>query len=71
MINLVKVKKRTNESPEQLMRRFRKSVTKSRIMSEVRRRRWHVSRSELRRIKRKKAIRRIQRRQNRYGLNGR
>jgi small subunit ribosomal protein S21 len=62
---LVKVKKRPNESPEQLLRRFRKSVAKSRIMSDYRRKRWHVSKSELRRIKKKKAIRRMKRRQSR------
>jgi small subunit ribosomal protein S21 len=31
-------------------------------MSEVRRRRWFISKSELRRIKEKKAIRRLKRR---------
>ncbi len=45
------------------MRRFRKDVTKAQIMSEVRRRRWFVSKSELRRIKRKKATRRSNRRE--------
>jgi small subunit ribosomal protein S21 len=44
------------------MRRFRKDVTKAKIMSEVRRRRWFISKSELRRIKRKKAARRSNRR---------
>lgn len=68
---MVKVEKRPNESPEQLLKRFRKQVAKSKIMSEVRRRRWHVSKSEVRRIKKKKAIRRIRRRQNRYGNNHR
>jgi small subunit ribosomal protein S21 len=61
---LIKVKRRPNESDEQLLRRFRKQVTKSRVMSEVRRRRWHISKSEVRRIKKKKAIRRIRRRQH-------
>ncbi|UCC53316.1 MAG: 30S ribosomal protein S21 [Anaerolineaceae bacterium] len=64
---MVKVKRRPNESPEQLLKRFRKSVAKSRIMSDVRRKRWHISKSELRRIKRKKAIRRMQRRRRRLG----
>jgi len=36
-------------------------------MSEVRRRRWFVSKSELRRIKEKKAIRRLKRRSGRTG----
>ncbi len=63
---LIKVKKRHNESSEQLIRRFRKEVTKAKVMSEVRRRRWFVSKSELRRIKEKKAIRRMKRRQQRF-----
>jgi small subunit ribosomal protein S21 len=59
-----------NESDESLLRRFRKKVAKSGIMSTVRRKRWHISKSELRRIQKKKAIRRMRRRQNtrrRYG----
>ncbi len=64
------VKKMPNESDESLLRRFRKKVAKAGVMSTVRRKRWHVSKSELRRIQKKKAIRRIRRRQNtraRYG----
>lgn len=53
---------RPNESQEQLLRRFRKKVAKSGILSTVRRKRWFVSKSELRRIQKKKAIRRIKRR---------
>ena len=60
---MVKVERRQNESDEQLLRRFRKKVAKSRIMSEVRRKRWHIPKSELQRIKEKKAIRRHRRRQ--------
>ncbi len=62
---MVKVKRRANESDEQLLRRFRKQVAKSRIMSEVRRKRWHMSRSEVRRLKKEKAIRRLRRRKRR------
>jgi small subunit ribosomal protein S21 len=54
---------RPNESQDQLLKRFRKKVAKSGILSTVRRKRWFVSRSELRRIQRKKAIRRLKRRQ--------
>jgi len=54
---------RPNESQEQLLKRFRKSVAKSGVLSTVRRKRWHVSKSELRRIQKKKAIRRSRRRQ--------
>lgn len=57
------VKLRPNESQEQLLKRFRKKVTKDEVMSTVRRKRWHVSKSELRRIEKKKAIRRARRRQ--------
>jgi len=51
------------ESQEQLLKRFRKSVAKSGVLSTVRRKRWHVSKSELRRIQKKKAIRRARRKQ--------
>ncbi len=54
---------RPNESQDQLVKRFRKKVSKSGILSTVRRKRWFVSKSELRRIQRKKAIRRLRRRQ--------
>ena len=54
---------RPNESQEQLLKRFRKKVAKSGIMSTVRRKRWFVSKSELRRINKKKAVRRLKRRQ--------
>ncbi|MEJ2267075.1 MAG: 30S ribosomal protein S21 [Anaerolineales bacterium] len=53
---------RPNESQDQLLRRFRKKVAKSGILSTVRRKRWFVSKSELRRIQKKKAIRRHKRR---------
>ncbi|MFQ3565766.1 MAG: 30S ribosomal protein S21 [Aggregatilineales bacterium] len=51
------------ESQESLLRRFRKRVTNSGVLSTVRRKRWHISKSELRRIEKKKAIRRSRRRQ--------
>ncbi|MGQ9909347.1 MAG: 30S ribosomal protein S21 [Candidatus Flexifilum sp.] len=52
-----------NESQESLLRRFRKRVTNSGVLSTVRRKRWYISKSELRRIEKKKAIRRSRRRQ--------
>ncbi|MBE9523472.1 MAG: 30S ribosomal protein S21 [Chloroflexi bacterium] len=58
---LTTVDLRSNESQEQLLRRFRKKVAKSGVLSAVRRKRWFVSKSELRRIQRKKAIRRRKR----------
>jgi len=60
---LASVNLRPNETQEQLLKRFRKKVAKSGILSTVRRKRWFVSKSELRRIQRKKSIRRIKRRQ--------
>jgi small subunit ribosomal protein S21 len=44
------------------MKRFRTAVTKSGVLITVRQKRWHISKSELRRIQRKKALRRIRRR---------
>ena len=60
---MASVKLKPNESQEQLLRRFRKRVTTAGILSTVRRKRWHISKSELRRIEKKKAIRRSRRRQ--------
>jgi small subunit ribosomal protein S21 len=54
---------RPNESQDQLLKRFRKKVVKSGVLSTVRRKRWFISKSELRRIEKKKAIRRLKRRQ--------
>lgn len=62
MSNVTTVTLRPNESQDQLLKRFRKKVAKSGILSTVRRKRWFVSKSELRRIQKKKAIRRGRRR---------
>jgi len=59
----VTVELRPGESQESLLRRFRKQVTDGRVLSEVRRRRWFVSKSEQRRIAKRKGIRRAKRRQ--------
>ena len=53
---------RGGESQDSLLKRFRKKVVKSGVLSTVRRKRWFVSKSELRRIQKKKAIRRSRRR---------
>ncbi len=58
------------ESQEQLFRRFRKVVAKSGVLSTVRRKRWHISKSELRRIEKKKAIRRSRRRMSKLVHQG-
>ncbi len=55
---------RPNETQEQLFRRFKKSVVKSRVLTDVRRKRWYVSKSELDRIEKKKAVRRQRKIQN-------
>lgn len=63
---MTRVNLRPGESQEQLLKRFRKEVSKSGVLSTVRRKRWHVSKSELRRIQKKKALRRIRRRQSKF-----
>ena len=60
---MASVKLKPGESQDGLLRRFRKRVTNAGILSTVRRKRWHISKSELRRIEKKKAIRRARRRQ--------
>lgn len=54
---------RPNESQDMLLKRFRKKVVKSGVLSTVRRKRWFISKSEQRRVEKKKSIRRIKRRQ--------
>jgi small subunit ribosomal protein S21 len=61
---MVTVELRSNESQQSLLKRFRRKVTKSGVISSVRKKRWYVSKSEIRRIERKKAIRRQKRRQS-------
>lgn len=63
---MAKVTIRENESQQQLFRRFRKAVTSSGVLSTIRKKRWFVSKAEQRRISKKKAIRRHQRRQMQY-----
>ena len=65
---MANVTMKPNESQESLLRRFRKKVTNSGVLSTVRRKRWHISKSELRRIEKKKAIRRARRRQRKTGV---
>jgi len=56
---------RPEESQEDLLRRFRKKVMRAGVLGMVRRKRWFVSKSETRRIERKKALRRMRRKQQR------
>lgn len=60
---MVKVVRRDNESQQSLFIRFRKATSMSGIFREVRKRRWFVSKTEERRLAKKKAIRRLKRRQ--------
>ncbi len=60
---LPKVTLRSDESQEQLLRRFSREVVKSRLLTDVRRKRWFVSKSELNRIAKKKASRRTRKSQ--------
>ena len=57
-----KVELRAGESQQALLKRFRKKVARSKILSTVRKKRWFVSNSEERRIAKQKAIRKQQRR---------
>ena len=52
---------RPNESQESLLRRFSKKVVKGGVLGTLRRKRWFVSKSESRRIEKKKAMRRNKR----------
>ena len=60
------VRLREGESQEALLKRFRKKVTEGGILTVVRRRRWFVSKSEQRRIRKAKAIRRARQRRRRF-----
>lgn len=62
---MAKVELRPGESQESLLRRFRKKVAKARIMSTAKRKRFFVSKSEQKRIARRKAVRRERKRQRR------
>ena len=59
------VVRKSNESLDNLLKRFRKSLNKSGTLSAVRRKRWHVSRGELSRLKKRKGIQRARRKQHR------
>ncbi len=56
---------RPNESQDQLLKRFKKKVMRSGILTQLRNKRWFVSKSEVRRIEKKKAIRRLNKRKRR------
>ncbi|MCB9127450.1 MAG: 30S ribosomal protein S21 [Ardenticatenales bacterium] len=56
------VKLRQGESQDQLLKRFRKEVASARILSTYRKKRWYISKSELERKARKKALRKVRHR---------
>lgn len=58
---------RSNESQDNLLRRFRKKIVKSGILSSIRDKRWFISKSEQRRMDKKKAIRRLKRKTREFG----
>jgi small subunit ribosomal protein S21 len=62
VIEIASVNLRNGESQDSLLRRFRKKIVKSGILSTIRDKRWFVSKSETRRMEKKKAIRRSKRR---------
>jgi small subunit ribosomal protein S21 len=56
------VRQNSNEPVESLLRRFNREVSKAGTLGFVRRRRWHIAKSELRRMEKKRAVRRMRRR---------
>ena len=54
---MASVNLRNGESQDSLLKRFRKKVVKSGVLSTVRRKRWFVSKSEQRKEKRRRAER--------------
>ena len=58
---MASVNLRNGESQDSLLKRFRKKIVKGGILSTIRNKRWFISKSEQRRMEKKKAIRRIKR----------
>ena len=59
---MTKVVLRNGESQESLLKRFRKQVSKDKVLTDVKKKRFFVSKSEQRRIARRKAMRRERKR---------
>ena len=59
---MTRVVLRSGESPESLLKRFRKRVTRDRILSDAKKKRYFVSKSEQRRVALRKAKRRERKR---------
>jgi small subunit ribosomal protein S21 len=58
---MASVELRPGETQEELLKRFRKEVSESRILSTYRKKRWFISKSELRRKAKKRAARKMAR----------
>ena len=59
------VSRRENESFDSLLRRFRKRVNEDRIKTELRKRRYFITKGEKARIAKKKGIQRARRKRRR------
>ncbi len=55
------VRLKPGESQESLLQRFKQGVNKSKVLVTVKNKRWFVSKSEQRRLEKKKAIRKTRR----------
>jgi small subunit ribosomal protein S21 len=60
--DLTQVTLKPGESQDNLLRRFRRKVTRERILSDVRKKRYFVKKSEERRRAHRKAVRKEQKR---------
>lgn len=67
---MTKVERRSNESFDALLKRFRKKVARDRVLSEARKHRYFVSNSEKRRMALQKAMRRQSKRRRRQEQRG-
>ena len=63
------VELRSGESQDSLLKRFRKEVIKTRVLSTYRKKRWFVSKSEQRRLAKQRAIRKARRKMMRRQYN--
>ena len=63
------VELRSGESQDSLLKRFRKEIIKTRVLSTYRKKRWFVSKGEQRRIAKQRAIRKARRKMMRRNTN--
>lgn len=67
---MANVELRPGETQDSLLRRFRKKVMRNGVLRDAKKNRYFVSKSEKRRIAKRKAVRRLRRRQGQQ-QNGR